>query len=191
MPPGNPNTPRHEGKGCWNGEHEVPYSATRSSVFSPRGHSPQCSLPERLRQTTYSTYLGVQFAFACLIIGYRHSRLGDQTPQAPAEREGVAKVHAWAETGHEGESCPPAMSLPTPNVERIRTPRVQAVSGSCCRPKSRVASFNSTQTRRCWKTKRGGVDTAQFEVTTSDVGIMTHIAQVSNRVGPCATACDP
>lgn len=170
---------------------------TRGSIFrNTEFHiSPSWSLAAVISPRTltadYSTYLGVQFAFACLIVGYRHSRLGDQTPQAPAEREGVAKVHAWAETGHEGESCPPAMSLPTRYVERIRTPRVQAVSGSCCRPKSRVASFNSTQTRRCWKTKRGGVDTAQFEVTTSDVGIMTHIAQVSNRVGPCATACDP
>lgn len=58
------------------------------------------------------SYLGVHFA--CLIVGYRHhSRRGDETPQAPAEREGAAKAHACAESGHGGAPCPLAMSLAT------------------------------------------------------------------------------
>lgn len=32
----------------------------------------------------------------CLLVGNRHSRRGDETPQAPAEREGAA--HDCAET---------------------------------------------------------------------------------------------
>lgn len=189
MPPGNRNTPRHEGKGCWNGEHEVPYSATRSSIFRPRGHSPQCSLPERLRQTTLHTLeCNSPSPVSSLVIATADWET--RRPKHPLKGRALPRFMLGPRRDKRASLCPPAMSLPTPYVERIRTPHVQAVVPAAVR-KSRVASFNSTQTRRCWKTKGGGVDTAQFEVTTSDVGIMTHIAQVSSTVGPCATACDP